>query len=75
MLISAVYFGVKFQLGIIGMGLYMAIAFGVVYFSSVGIEKAIFNNNNIKSPKEGAQMDPLVKDFLRSGWSLDQPRA
>lgn len=74
-LFLVVYVSFKFSLGIIGMIILMALIFGTVYLSMVGIEKIILNNSNIKSEKDGALMEPLVKSFVRSGWSTDRPQA
>jgi len=70
-----VYLSVVYDLGTIGIIFLLAATFGLVYFSMVGIEKAIFSSKNIISEKDGALKEPLVKDFLRSGWSIDRPRA
>lgn len=53
----------------------MAIMFGIVYFSMVGVEKYILGKYETLSEKEGALREPLVKEFLRNGWSLDRPTA
>ena len=73
--IIPIYFSVLFDLGTIGMILLLASTFGLVYLSMVGIQKAILNANDIKSEKDGALSAPLVQNFLRSGWSIERPRA
>jgi len=73
--IVPIYFSMQFDLGTIGMIIFMALTFGAVYLAMVGIEQAILNANDIKSEKEGALLDPLIKNFLRNGWSINRPSA
>lgn len=73
--IIPIYFSVKFDLGTVGMVILLAATFGLVYFAMVGIERAIHNSSDVKSEKDGALLDPLVQSFLRSGWSIERPRA
>ena len=53
----------------------MALTFGSVYLAMVGIEKGILNANDVKSEKEGALRDPLIRSFLAGGWSINRPSA
>ncbi|MFK8008237.1 MAG: hypothetical protein AB8H03_17905 [Saprospiraceae bacterium] len=73
--IIPIYFSVQFDLGTVGMIFLLAMTFGLVYLAMVGIEKAIFNSYDIISEKDGALLDPLIQNFLRSGWSIERPRA
>lgn len=73
--IIPIFFSVKFDLGTVGMVVLLAATFGLVYLAMVGIEKAIFNSYEVKSEKDGALLNPLVQNFIRSGWSIERPRA
>lgn len=73
--IIPIYFSALYDLGTIGLVLLLGSTFGLVYLAMIGIEKAIFNSYDVKSEKDGAVLEPLVQNFLRSGWSTDRPRA
>jgi hypothetical protein len=64
-----------FDAGIFGMIISMAVAFGLIYLMVTGIEKAILSYYNVITEKEGALKEPLVREFLRNGWSIDRPKA
>ena len=73
--IIPIYFSVKFSLGTFGLIIMMAATFGLVYLGMVAIEKGILNANEVTSEKDGALKEPLVRDFLRNGWSITRPTA
>ncbi len=73
--IIPIYFTVKFSLGTIGLILLMASTFGLVYLGMKALEKGILDANEVKSEKEGALREPLVREFLRNGWSDTRPTA
>jgi hypothetical protein len=64
-----------FDAGIFGMIISMAVAFGLIYLMVTGIEKAILSYYNVITEKEGALKEPLVREFLRNGWSINRPKA
>ena len=73
--IIPIYFSVEFDLGTVGMIFMLALTAGLVFLIVFAIEKAILNGYDVKSEKDGARTVPLVRDFLRNGWTDDRPSA
>ncbi len=73
--IIPVYFSVVFDLGTFIMIILLVATFGMVYGAMVATEKIILNSNDVKTEKDGAITDPLVRTFMASGWSIEPPRA
>ncbi len=73
--IIPIYLAVQFDLGTIGMIFLVILMFGLVYLAVLAVEKAILSTYDVISEKDGAMKEPLVREFLRNGWSLDRPTA
>ena len=74
-LILPVYLAVKFSLSTVGMVIALASTFGLTVLITMGVEKGLLSLYDVKSKKDGSLRDPLIKEFLRGGWSLKRPRA
>ena len=70
-----IYLSVTFDLGTVPMIILMAITFGLAVLAVMGLEKFILNLKDVKSEKDGALTNDLVRAFVRNGWSVDRPNA
>ena len=73
--IIPIYFSAVFNLGVIGMIILMAITFGTVYLGMRAVESKMLEAYKVRSEKEGAFKEPLVREFLANGWSANKPSA
>ncbi|MEZ5049498.1 MAG: hypothetical protein R2766_07595 [Saprospiraceae bacterium] len=69
------YLAVKLDLHTIMMFVFMVLSFGAGVGLVYGLQYLILNLRKVKSEKEVAKKEPLIREFLRNGWSLDRPRA
>ena len=73
--IIPIWGAMSFDFGTIGMIVMMAMTFGLVYLAMISVDKAIFDSYDVKSEKDAAMKEPLIREFLRNGWSLERPTA
>ncbi len=74
-LVLPIYLSVEFNFSTIGLVIALALTFGVVVLIAMGVEKGLLAMYDVRSKKDGSLKDPLIKEFLRGGWSLKRPTA
>jgi hypothetical protein len=74
-LILPIYLAVEFKLPTLGLVIALATTFGIMVLITMGLERGMLAMNNVYSKKDGSMRDPLIKEFLRGGWSLKRPTA
>ncbi|MBK9980866.1 MAG: hypothetical protein IPP15_00335 [Saprospiraceae bacterium] len=73
--IIPVAFAIIFNTSTFGMIVMLIVTVGLVYLGVRALEKGILSACKVISEKDGALEEPLVREFLKNGWSLDRPRA